>query len=58
MRIKKEGKVFVAVDEETKISAKGRTRKEAEVLSIKLKNSEGLRTFVTFVMQEGAIRQQ
>ena len=35
-----------------------KTRKEAEVLSIKLKNSEGLRTFVTFVMQEGAIRQQ
>ena len=35
-----------------------KTRKEAEVVSIKLKNSEGLRTFVTFVMQEGAIRQQ
>lgn len=35
-----------------------RTRKEAEVLSIKIKNSEGLRTFVTFVMQEGATRQQ
>jgi cell division septation protein DedD len=35
-----------------------RTRKEAEVLSIKLKNSEGLRTFVTFVMQESATRQQ
>jgi len=35
-----------------------RTRKEAEVLSIKLKNSEGLRTFVTFVMQESAPRQQ
>jgi cell division septation protein DedD len=35
-----------------------KTRKEAEVLSIKLKNSEGLRTFVTFVTQEGAPRQQ
>lgn len=35
-----------------------KTRKEAEVLSVKLKNSEGLRTFVTFVMQEGATRQQ
>ncbi|HZV47810.1 MAG TPA: SPOR domain-containing protein [Thermodesulfovibrionales bacterium] len=35
-----------------------RNRKEAEVLSIKLKNSEGLRTFVTFVMQESATRQQ
>jgi cell division septation protein DedD len=35
-----------------------RTRQEAEVLSVKLKNSEGLRTFVTFVMQEGATRQQ
>jgi cell division septation protein DedD len=35
-----------------------KTRKEAEVLSIKLKNSEGLRTFVTFVMQEDATRQQ
>jgi cell division septation protein DedD len=34
------------------------TRKEAEILSIKLKNSEGLRTFVTFVMQEGATRHQ
>jgi cell division septation protein DedD len=34
-----------------------RTRKEAEVLSIKLKNSEGLRTFVTFVMQESVPRQ-
>jgi cell division septation protein DedD len=32
------------------------TRKEAEVLSIKLKNSEGLRTFVTFFMQEGTTR--
>jgi len=30
MKIKKEGKVFVAIDEETKISAKGRSRKEAE----------------------------
>ncbi len=35
-----------------------KTRKEAEVQSIKLKNAEGLRTFVTFVAQEGAIRQQ
>jgi cell division septation protein DedD len=35
-----------------------KTRKEAEVLSIKLKNSEGLHTFVTFVMQEGTTRQQ
>ncbi len=35
-----------------------KTRKEAEVLSVKLKNSEGLRTFVTFVMQEGTTRQQ
>lgn len=33
------------------------TRKEAEVLSIKLKNSEGLRTFVTFFMKEGTTRQ-
>jgi cell division septation protein DedD len=34
-----------------------KTRREAEVLSVKLKNSEGLRTFVTFVMKEGATRQ-
>ncbi len=32
------------------------TRKEAEVLSIKLRNTEGLRTFVTFVLQEGTTR--
>lgn len=30
MQIKKKGKVFVAIDEETKLSAKGRSRKEAE----------------------------
>ena len=30
MKIKKEGKVFVAIDEETNISAKGRSREEAE----------------------------
>ncbi len=35
-----------------------KTRREAEVQSIRLKNTEGLRTFVTFVTQEGAIRQQ
>jgi cell division septation protein DedD len=35
-----------------------KTRKEAEVFSVKLKNSEGLRTFVTFITQESATRQQ
>jgi predicted RNase H-like HicB family nuclease len=30
MKITKDGKMYVAVDEETKISAKGMTRKEAE----------------------------
>jgi len=33
-------------------------RKEAELLSVKLKNTEDLRTFVTFLIQEGATRQQ
>ncbi len=33
-----------------------KTRKEAEVLSIKLRNSEGLRTFVTFAAQGGSPR--
>lgn len=34
------------------------TRKEAEVVSIKLRNSEGLRAFVTFAALEGSPRQR